>query len=86
MGYLIQLQFRRKFLCRGERKVEILFLFSVVAFFAYRNWQYKKSAYYQITKNSYFSTRFDKGKYGEYLTYKALRYFERNGGKFLCNN
>lgn len=57
----------------------------VIIVLIYKNKQYKKSAYYQITKNSYLSVKFDKGKYGEYLTYKSLRHFENNGGKFLFN-
>ncbi len=47
--------------------------------------QYKKEAYYQITKNLYSSVKDDKGKYLEYLAYKSLRHFENNGGKFLFN-
>lgn len=47
--------------------------------------QYKKSTYYQVTGNSYFSVIFDLGKYGEYLTYKYLRAYEEEGAKFLYN-
>lgn len=47
--------------------------------------QYKKTAYYKITGNSYLSMKFDKGKYGEYLTYRALRVYEADGAKFLFN-
>ena len=57
----------------------------VIGVFAYRNKKYKETAYYQITKNSYSSIKYDKGKYGEYLTYKCLRRLERSGGKFLFN-
>ena len=53
--------------------------------FLYKNKQYKKTTYYQITKNSYLSVYCDKGKYGEYLIYKSLRSFEDTGGKFLFN-
>lgn len=49
------------------------------------NQAYKKGAYWQVTKNSYLATRLDIGKYGEYLTYKRLKHFEKNGGKFLFN-
>lgn len=65
--------------------MEIVILVCVIGYFVYGHWQYKKTAYYQITKNSYFFTRHDRGRYGEYLTYKALRYFENEGGKFLFN-
>ena len=44
--------------------------------FIYKNRQYKKGAYYQITKNPYSLIQRDKGKYGEYLIYKFLRHFE----------
>ena len=46
---------------------------------------YKNSAYYQITKQPYFSVKRDIGKYGEYLTYKYLRNFETVDAKFLFN-
>ncbi len=47
--------------------------------------QYKKTAYYQVTKLSYFSVINDLGRYGEYLTYKNLQHFEKYGAKFLFN-
>ncbi len=47
--------------------------------------QYKKSTYYEITKNSYLSVLCDKGKYGEYLVYENLSFQELSGGKFLFN-
>jgi len=46
---------------------------------------YKKSVYYQITRQSYWSIKKDLGKYGEYLIYKQLMKFEKNGAKFLFN-
>lgn len=46
---------------------------------------YKKTAYYQITGYPYLSVMFDLGKYGEYLTYKRLRSYEKAGAKFLFN-
>ncbi len=49
------------------------------------NIEFKKSSYYDITHNSYLSVRFDNGKYGEYLTYKYLKKFEKSGAKFLFN-
>ena len=48
-------------------------------------WQYKKTAYYQITGYSYLAMLFDLGRYGEYLTYKCLRPYENEGAKFLFN-
>lgn len=60
------------------------FLVPIIVVISQRR-QYKKSSYYKITKNPYSSVKYDKGRYGEYLTYKNLKRFERNGGKFLFN-
>ena len=51
----------------------------------YKNKKYKKTTYYQITKYPYSSLKYDKGKFGEYVTYKNLQSFESAGGKFLFN-
>lgn len=59
-------------------------ILAIVALFLW-NKEYQKGAYYQFTKNSYFSMRSDLGKYGEYLIYKQLKHLERMGGKFLFN-
>jgi uncharacterized protein YxeA len=63
----------------------ILLVIFYLAHLQYKNNQYKEGTYYQITKNSYSSVKYDKGKYGEYLTYLSLRHFENKGGKFLFN-
>lgn len=47
--------------------------------------KYEKSEYVAQTHNSYSSVRFDKGKYGEYLSYKLLSKYEEDGAKFLFN-
>lgn len=47
--------------------------------------EYKNGAYYQITKHPYSSVKHNTGRYGEYLTYKYLKQFEKNGAKFLFN-
>jgi len=57
----------------------------VIGVLVYQNKQYKKTAYYQVTKNPYSSIKYDRGKYGEYLTYKNLQCLEKGGGKFLFN-
>ena len=49
------------------------------------DYNYKKTAYYQVTKKSLISVFRDLGRYGEYLTYKRLRYMEDEGAKFLFN-
>lgn len=55
----------------------------IVAVVTYRD--YTKTSYYLITKTSPIQLYFDKGKLGEYLTYKHLRSAEKNGAKFLFN-
>lgn len=47
--------------------------------------KYEKTEYAAQTHNSYGSVRFDKGKYGEYLSYKILSQYEKEGAKFLFN-
>lgn len=61
----------------------ILGIAIVVAVIAYRN--YTKSSYYLITKTSPIQLYFDKGRLGEYLTYKHLHSAEKNGARFLFN-
>lgn len=68
----------------------VIFLYILIAALLlaprlYKNKKYKEGAYYQITKNSYSSVKYDKGKHAEYLTYASLRHLENNGGKFLFN-
>lgn len=41
--------------------------------------------HYQITSHPYQTTRQDKGRHLEYLTYRSLRHFENKGGRFLFN-
>jgi hypothetical protein len=69
--------------------MEVLFLIIIIAGFvgyiAYQDKQYKKTAYYQVTQNPYSSVKYDKGRHGEYLTYKRLQHFESRGGRFLFN-
>ncbi len=49
------------------------------------NSQYKKQSYYQITKNPLLNVIYDTGKLGEFMTYRALRPYEKSGAKFLFN-
>lgn len=46
---------------------------------------FRQKTYYKITGNGCFQTMFDKGRYGEYLTWKCLKSYERDGGRFLFN-
>lgn len=63
----------------------IAFVIVEISIFLYENKQYKKSTYYEITKNSYLSVINNKGKYGEYLLYKNLKLLENDNNKFLFN-
>ncbi|MEO8401045.1 MAG: nuclease-related domain-containing protein [Gammaproteobacteria bacterium] len=69
--------------------MDIFFILAPIIFFIIahicKNEQYKKGTYYRITRNSYSSVKYDKGKYAEYLTYECLRHLENNGSKFLFN-
>ena len=56
-----------------------------VLFLIFKNTLYKKSSYYQCTKLPYYRVKRDLGRYGEYLIYRRLKYFERNGARFLFN-
>lgn len=55
----------------------------IITIVRYNN--YKKTSYYLITKTSPIQLYFDKGRLGEYLTYKNLNSAEKNGAKFLFN-
>lgn len=46
---------------------------------------FRQNTYHNITGNSYLQTIWDKGRYGEYLTYRRLKAYESDGGKFLFN-
>ena len=47
--------------------------------------RYKKTAYYKITRCPYRKMQEDKGRIGEYETYRELQAFEKQGGRFLFN-
>lgn len=53
--------------------------------FAVREGVHRKTTYYQITHVPYFRVRCNLGRYGEYLTYRYLRQYEKEGAKFLFN-
>lgn len=63
----------------------ILFiLILIISIPIFINYKYKQTTYYKDTHNSCLSL-IDKGKYGEYLTYKELKFLEKQGCKFLFN-
>lgn len=63
----------------------IIFVILLLLLFLIRNNEYKKTSYYKSTRNQLLPVMFDKGKYGEYLTYKYLKEYEKSGAKFLFN-
>lgn len=66
--------------------IPILMVIAVsVPIFVIKNKKYKAGAYYQMTRVPFLLVRFDLGRYGEYLTYKRLKSFEKEGAKFLFN-
>ncbi len=60
--------------------VLIIVFISIVKYLDYKN-----SSYHKITKLPYREVKYDMGKYGEYLTYKQLKKFEKKGAKLLFN-
>ena len=42
-------------------------------------WRYYRSSYYRSTPKPYLRVLFNKGRYGEYLTYHMLRQYEKDG-------
>lgn len=63
----------------------ILGLLILAVCFLLKNRSFKRETYYKITGNSYLNTIRDLGKNGEYLTYKELKAYEDDGGRFLFN-
>ena len=57
----------------------------IIVYFGFEIISYNKTTYKEVTHNSYFKTRFDTGRNGEYDTYCYLRPFESVGYKFLFN-
>lgn len=67
----------------------MIFLYSVIAiiviYIVLQVVLFNKTTYHNVTGNSYFATRFDKGRNGEYEIYKRSKYLEKRGWKFLFN-
>lgn len=57
----------------------------LVIYACFSVFRYRQTSYYKITKNSFFLTRLNYGRNGEYLTYKKLQSYEKQGAKFLFN-
>jgi len=63
----------------------ILFLLIWLAWFFINAIPYWNSSYYEATHKPFLLLLGDTGAYGEYLTYRYLRGYEKNGAKFLFN-
>lgn len=63
----------------------IIMFFAILLVAALLEINFRKNIYSKMTGNGYFETIQDRGKYGEYLVYKELKAYERDGGKFLFN-
>jgi Zn-finger domain associated with topoisomerase type I len=51
----------------------LFFIIALFVIYAFQNKRYKKTEYYEQTKNSYISVLFDKGRLGEFYTYQYLK-------------
>ena len=51
----------------------LFLIIALFAIYAFQNKRYKKTEYYEQTKNSYISVLFDKGRLGEFYTYQYLK-------------
>lgn len=74
-----------------SRSIILLTLLTVVSFglslgvfYFIKSAIYKKTAYYQMTRNSFWKLLHSKGLFGEYLIYKRLRRYEKDA-RFLFN-
>ncbi|MCQ2526766.1 MAG: NERD domain-containing protein [Lachnospiraceae bacterium] len=63
----------------------IVFVIGFALWYGISAYLYGKTDYAKTTHKSFASVRFNKGFYGEYLTYKYLRKYEDDGAKFLYN-
>lgn len=64
----------------------ILFVIAIaVIVYLIASTQYEQTDYSSATQKSLLSVLFDKGCYGEYLTYKCLKRYESDGALFLYN-
>lgn len=51
----------------------------------FKSKEYEKSEYYKSTHIKYNYIKLDNGRFGEYLTYRNLKQFEKQGARFLFN-
>lgn len=65
--------------------IVIIMFFAIFLVAALLEVNFRKNIYSKMTGNGYFETVQNRGKYGEYLVYKELKAYGRDGGKFLFN-
>ena len=63
----------------------LLVVLAIIIYFGVEIVAYNKTTYKEVTHNSYFKTRFDTGRLGEYDIYMYLKSYENEGCKFLFN-
>lgn len=67
-------------------KIYLLIFLCYAGWYAYMAIPYYQSTYYKDTHKLFFlGVILDKGAYGEYLTFKCLKKYEKDGAKFLFN-
>lgn len=69
----------------GPYSLTFFMLFVFLTIYIFQEVNHRKSSYYKITRVSYLRMRMDVGRLGEYMTYRHLRSYEKDGGKFLFN-
>lgn len=63
----------------------LLWLILLLTYAVVREVLHRKTAYYKVTHVPYFRMRRDLGRFGEYMTYRNLRRYEKEGARFLFN-
>ena len=63
----------------------LLLLIFYIFYLCHQTNSYHRSAYYEVTKQSFRSVWMDAGRKGEYLVFQVLRHYEEQGARFLFN-
>ena len=65
--------------------LSMIVIFCILLWIIISDSLFRKTEYYRQTQKTPFTFLSDKGSYGEYLTYKGLKSYEKSGAKFLFN-
>ena len=65
--------------------LSMIVIFCILLWIIISDSLFRKTEYYRQTQKTPFTFLSDKGSYGEYLTYKELKSYEKSGAKFLFN-